>query len=186
MYEPTRELLAFGQVKQIGLLCLRLEALSNGSCFPGIDPNRPLGDMGDSDGSHNVWPYAPHSQPPTDRNWLVEKCVLRFPELLILVAREEATDNELVHILAQLVTRIQNAALVIAMEHVRRRLSGPQAYEAVETLISIVRPQHDTDSSEAAITSASVHGAALGAAHGAAAGAAHGRAVYETCLDNQR
>ena len=186
MYEPTRELLAFGQVKQIGLLCLRLEALSNGSCFPGIDPNRPLGDMGDSDGSHNVWPYAPHSQPPTDRNWLVEKCVLRFPELLILVAREEATDNELVHILAQLVTRIQNAALVIAMEHVRRRLSGPQAYEAVETLISIVRPQHDTDSSEAAIASASVHGAALGAAHGAAAGAAHGRAVYESCLDNQR
>ncbi|WFD39511.1 adenylate cyclase [Malassezia japonica] len=119
IYEPTMELLELDQVKQIGLLCLRLEALSTGMCFPGIDPLDP-----ERSDLHDIVRGHGHTAPPphADRSKVVERCLTRYPELLIIATREEATDTELMHILAQLVTRIHNSISTLAMQHVRAAL----------------------------------------------------------------
>ncbi|WFD07301.1 adenylate cyclase [Malassezia vespertilionis] len=100
MYVPTKELLELDQVKQLEMLCLRLEALSDGTCFPGIIPQ----DLQEQTSSGEI-----QTQAPTARNLIVEQCLARYPELLIIATREEATDAELIHVLAQLVTRINNS-----------------------------------------------------------------------------
>ena len=125
IYEPTMELLELDQVKQIGLLCLRLEALSTGMCFPGIDPLDP-----ERSDLHDIVRGHGHTTPPphADRSKVVERCLTRYPELLIIATREEATDTELMHVLAQLVTRIHNSISTLAMQHVRAALPEELQY----------------------------------------------------------
>ncbi|WFD32126.1 adenylate cyclase [Malassezia sp. CBS 17886] len=109
LYEPTQELLELEQVQQMGMLCLRLEALSNGICFPGIVP-----------------PHAACALARPERVRVVEHSLARWPELLIIAAREEATDSELLHVLAQLVTRIQNCASTLLLRTLEGGRDGQQ------------------------------------------------------------
>ncbi|WFD04586.1 adenylate cyclase [Malassezia obtusa] len=116
MYEPTLHLLDIEQVKQIGFLCLRLEALSSGVWLPGLQLH---------EGSHTLTTAQLRQPPPrAERNRVVERLVARHPELLIIATREEATDSELIHILAQLVTRIYNSITTLSVRHVYSSLHG--------------------------------------------------------------
>ena len=132
MFEPTQALLALGQIKQLGYLCLRLEALTNRRCFPGIYPADPLSRI-----VHEDMPTSRSEPvPSSDRSLLVQRFVTRMPELLAVDAREDATDAELVPILSQLTTRIRNAVNTLTVEYVRQTLGGPEAQRALQMLLT--------------------------------------------------
>lgn len=124
MYEPTKELLALTQVKQLGYVCLRLESLSNARCFPGIDPRDPWSDAV-YEGRHRPSQPVPSAQ----RSALVQSCVERAPEMLIIASREDATDAELFPILRQLVTRIRNSIHTITLQYAKRAPDTSQVLE---------------------------------------------------------
>ncbi|WFD18608.1 adenylate cyclase [Malassezia caprae] len=136
IFEPTQALLALGQIKQLGYLCLRLEALSNRRCFPGIAPADPL--------SRHVQQEIPTSNlgpvPCSDRSLLVQRCIHRMPELLAIEAREDATDAELVPILSQLITRIRNAVSSLTVDYARQAMGGLEAQRALQMLLADLDP----------------------------------------------
>ena len=129
MYEPTQELLALAQVKQLGYLCLRLESLSNQRCFPGIDPNDPW-----SNAVYEGRRKPTQPVPSSHRNALVESCIAQTPDMLIVASREDATDAELFPILRQLITRIRNSIHTIALDFARNSMHTPQAQQALSIL----------------------------------------------------
>lgn len=138
MFEPTQALLALGQVKELGYLCLRLEALTNRRCFPGISPADP------PSLSRHLQQETPTSLSGpvscSDRSHLVQRSVHRMPELLAIDAREDATDAELVPILTQLITRIRNAVNYLTIEYARQALGGPEAQRALQMLLADLDP----------------------------------------------
>ncbi|WFD44892.1 adenylate cyclase [Malassezia psittaci] len=105
-FEPTEHLLDIEQVKVLGILCLRLEALSGGACLPGLN-------VGESMLSTSVF-QSKLLPSHADRNHVVERLLVSHPELLIIASREEATDAELMHMFVQLVTRICNATATLS------------------------------------------------------------------------
>lgn len=116
MYEPTRHVLDIEQVKQLGIVCLRLEALSSGVCLPTVDIPEP------SEGHSLMQMRSVPSH--AERNRIVEQLIARNPELLIIAVREEATDAELMHVFLQLVTRICNSITALGVQHVYSALHG--------------------------------------------------------------
>lgn len=131
MYEPTQEVLSLGQIKQLGFLCLRLEALSNQRCFPGISPHDPWYEI---ESASKNQPTAP--VPGAKRCEIVERLVERAPELLIIASREDATDTELIPVLMQLITRIRNAVNSIALRLVQQSRGTPAEARALQLLLA--------------------------------------------------
>ena len=124
VFEPTVQLLDIDEVKQVGFLCLRLEALSAGAVFPGVYGERTdldaeeaemvtameRGPSHASDGAGSAAVSAVTGTPNAlARRKGVEASLAMRPELLIYVIRDDATDEELAGILEQLITRISNA-----------------------------------------------------------------------------
>ncbi|PWY99847.1 adenylate cyclase [Testicularia cyperi] len=138
VYEPTVQLLDIEEVKQIGMLCLRLEFLSNSTVFPGIFAAQD--EVGG--GSHPASPAGEVAQDPMDltvamrnpstltslshnaRRKGVEATLALHPELLIYSIRDDATDEELAGILEQLTTRIQNAISSLTLNLIRSKTQG--------------------------------------------------------------
>ncbi len=159
VYEPTVQLLDIEDVKQVGMLCLRLEYLSNSTVCPGI-----LAAQEDEEAEHRSQPSTPSGEAtrnPLDREVRVgeaeeggrrvlshqarrkgvEAMLNMRPELLIYSIRDDATDEELAGILEQLTTRIQNAVSSLTLDMVRSRMAaGGAAAEAsvLELLHSLV------------------------------------------------
>lgn len=130
MYEPTKELLSLDQIKQLGYLCLRLESLSNQRCFPGIDPKDPWSDPIYAGLRKPAGPV-----PRSHRNGLVQECVERAPEILIIATREDATDAELFPLLRQIITRIRNSIYTIAMHAAKNAESAHTAQHIFNALL---------------------------------------------------
>ncbi|WFD00834.1 adenylate cyclase [Malassezia yamatoensis] len=123
-FEPTEHLLDIEQVKLLGILCLRLEALSGGVCLPGLD-------VGESTLSTSVF-QSEQLPPHTERNRVVERLLVSHPELLIIASREEATDTELMHVFVQLVTRICNAIATLTIKFAQANM--PQELAQLQQL----------------------------------------------------
>ena len=137
VYEPTRQLVEVDQIRQLGLLCLRLEALSNGRCFPGI--SRPANRQSTADASTGAGAPGRVLLPREERNRVVEQALARNPELLLVLSgRDEATDSELVLRIAQLVTRVQNSASSIALRHLLTHDDMAYASRLLSTFHSLV------------------------------------------------
>ncbi|TKY86480.1 hypothetical protein EX895_004629 [Sporisorium graminicola] len=149
VYEPTVQLLDIEDVKQVGMLCLRLEYLSNSSVCPGIftaqdeaersKPSTPLDevarnpmDSGDlekpASGSGGASKKNNNNAVPLlslqARRKGVEAMLSMHPELLIYSIRDDATDEELAGILDQLTTRIQNAVSSLALNVLRQKTAN--------------------------------------------------------------
>lgn len=108
VFEPTIQLLDAHQVREIGLLCLRVEALSAGRPFPGI-----MGMPGEQARMRHV-----------------EDAVTDKPELLVCMIHDDASDEELALVLVQLTVRLSNAVAKMTLDVVVRnmpRLSEPVA-----------------------------------------------------------
>lgn len=132
VYEPTVQLLDIEDVKQVGMLCLRLEYLSNSTVCPGIfaakdeadrsQPSTPLDDNGRNpiDGHGTAVPLLSHQA----RRKGVEAMLTMHPELLIYSIRDDATDEELAGILDQLTTRIQNAVSSLMLNMLRDKTAN--------------------------------------------------------------
>ena len=120
VFEPTVQLLDIDEVKQIGLLCLRLEALSAGHVFPGVFERADakanqvqaecIAAMEKHPGSSAIGPNA------LARRKGIEAELAVHPELLIYVIRDDAPDDELAGILEQLITRITNAVSKLQLD----------------------------------------------------------------------
>ncbi len=119
VFEPTVQLLDIDEIKQVGLLCLRLEALSAGHVFPGV-----FEEISDDTAEATPVEGTPLASPPEKpatpsalaRRRGVEATLALRPELLIYVMREDAPDEELAGILDQLVTRICNAIATLQLD----------------------------------------------------------------------
>ena len=139
VYEPTMQLLDIEEVKQIGMLCLRLEALSNHSVFPGILPSKGSGSDGrgleqDANGESAALVPLSHNA----RRKAVEAALVERPELLIYAIRDDATDEELAGILEQLTTRIQNTVSTLAVDLVREQASDGLNASSLELLLRLL------------------------------------------------
>lgn len=124
VFEPTPSLLNIEEIKTLGMLCLRLEALSNAQLFPGVlsESSALLG--GDADkvpddtltsASAQVKDAATILHPAANRPRAMEKYLALKPELLIVSIRDDDPDDELATLLEQLVIRIRNALTAIAL-----------------------------------------------------------------------
>ncbi|CAO1626840.1 unnamed protein product [Sympodiomycopsis kandeliae] len=115
MFEPTPSLLDIEEMKTLGMICLRLESLSNAQLFPGIFET--AGDEassaveGPSTSSEAL--MTPRIASIPHRGKTVSKYLAMKPELLIMAIRDDAPDDELANTLEQLVVRICNALTVI-------------------------------------------------------------------------
>jgi adenylate cyclase len=107
VFEPTIQLLNIDEIRALGFICLRLEALAQGAVFKGIedivegDSSRPLV-IGDQQQPRNSLVAATS----TSRQMLMESYINRHPELSMYAIRDDATDNELHTVLKQLTGRI--------------------------------------------------------------------------------
>ncbi|SPO26130.1 probable Adenylate cyclase [Ustilago trichophora] len=166
VYEPTVQLLDIEDVKQVGMLCLRLEYLSNSTVCPGIfaaqneaersKPSTPSGETTrnpmDGDVSDHkqgtetaVAPVLSHQA----RRKGVEAMLSMHPELLIYGIRDDATDEELAGILDQLTTRIQNAVSSLMLNVLREKTANgtkelgadPSVLELLNSLLSQPPPR---------------------------------------------
>lgn len=115
VFEPTVQLLDIDEVKQIGMLCLRLEALSTSTVFPGV-VQQPDGGAsasalltGAASELTTAMERSSSMSPYSARRKGVEATLSLHPELLIYAIRDDATDEELIGILEQLITRIENS-----------------------------------------------------------------------------
>jgi adenylate cyclase len=157
VYEPTVQLLDIEDVKQVGMLCLRLEYLSNSTVCPGI-----LAAQEDEEAEHRSQPSTPSGEATRDpleremrvgeveegarrvlshqaRRKGVEAMLNMRPELLIYSIRDDATDEELAGILEQLTSRIQNAVSSLTLDMVRSRMAaGAADANVLELLNSLV------------------------------------------------
>ncbi|CDW99679.1 hypothetical protein [Sporisorium scitamineum] len=165
VYEPTVQLLDIEDVKQVGMLCLRLEYLSNSSVCPGIfaakdeaersKPSTPLDEVarnpldgGDLAVNTNAVPLLSLQA----RRKGVEAMLSMHPELLIYSIRDDATDEELVGILDQLTTRIQNAVSSLMLNVLREKTANgtkdlgadPSVLELLTSLLSQPPPRAST------------------------------------------
>lgn len=129
MFEPTQALLALHQVKQLGYLCLRLEALTNRRCFPGINPVDAFSRFVQED-----LPAAENAS--LERSAIVQRVVARMPELLAVESREDATDAELFPILNQIITRIRNAVSALTVDYARQSFGSPDSQRALQMLLT--------------------------------------------------
>ena len=164
VYEPTVQLLDIEDVKQVGMLCLRLEYLSNSSVCPGIfaaqdeaersKPSTPSGETtrnpmegeaGDKANLDSAVPVLSHQA----RRKGVEAMLSMHPELLIYSIRDDATDEELAGILDQLTTRIQNAVSSLMLNLLRDKTANgtkgldadPSVLELLHSLLSQPLPR---------------------------------------------
>ncbi len=156
VYEPTVQLLDIEDVKQVGMLCLRLESLSNSSVCPGVLATK----GGDASRSNPSTPLGEAIRNPMDgdlplllshqaRRKGVEAMLSMRPELLIYSIRDDATDEELAGILDQLTTRIQNAVSSLTLNVLREKTAGgskdigadPSVMELLQSLLSQPTPR---------------------------------------------
>lgn len=141
VFEPTPSLLDIDDIKALGMICLRLEALSNCQLFPGVLAGDDTGDAEGDDARSEAAASqradeiasVTHSlatstldaarrpqalvQPVASRMKAVEKYVALKPELLIVSIRDDAPDDELATLLEQLVVRIRNAMTTLTVRH---------------------------------------------------------------------
>ncbi|CBQ72433.1 Adenylate cyclase [Sporisorium reilianum SRZ2] len=174
VYEPTVQLLDIEDVKQVGMLCLRLEYLSNSSVCPGIfaakdeaersNPSTPLDEVarnpmdggGDVDKQVSLVSSSNSNVVPLlslqARRKGVEAMLSMHPELLIYSIRDDATDEELAGILDQLTTRIQNAVSSLALNVLREKTANgskdlgadPSVLDLLASLLSQPPPRAST------------------------------------------
>ena len=111
VFEPTVQLINIEDIRLLGYLCLRLEALAQGSVFKGIEDvvDGGLGRPKSAEvralmGSANKGIQAPSSS--STRIMVVENFINRHPELSMYAVRDDATDQELHTILKQLTGRV--------------------------------------------------------------------------------
>ncbi|KDN49231.1 hypothetical protein K437DRAFT_283773 [Tilletiaria anomala UBC 951] len=129
VFEPTVQLLDIDEVKQVGMLCLRLEALSAGHVFPGLyldSSSQPAPTAEESDAivtmeRNTTCTNATSSSTPGIPNAIarrkaVEATLAVHPELLIYAIRDDAPDEELAGILEQLIVRISNAVAKLQLD----------------------------------------------------------------------
>lgn len=134
VFEPMPSLLNIEEIKALGMVCLRLEALSNAQLFPGIlneaDPGQDDAASVASSSLNATTMAASSSQqrlalgagpgrlhPAAGRTRAMERYLALKPELLIVSIRDDAPDDELASLLEQLVVRIRNAMTTIALRH---------------------------------------------------------------------
>ncbi|KAJ9475071.1 Adenylate cyclase [Pseudozyma hubeiensis] len=147
VYEPTVQLLDIEDVKQVGMLCLRLEYLSNSSVCPGIfaakeeaersQPSTPLDDItrNPMEGDGAITSLLSHQA----RRKGVEAMLSMRPELLIYSIRDDATDEELAGILDQLTTRIQNAVSSLTLNVLREKTAnGTKDLDADPSVLALL------------------------------------------------
>ncbi|KAJ1024548.1 hypothetical protein NDA13_004479 [Ustilago tritici] len=161
VYEPTVQLLDIEDVKQVGMLCLRVEYLSNSTVCPGIfaaqddaersNPATPSGETtrnpmnsdsktisgeGGSKSKEADYHGTANSKLVLShqaRRKGVEAMLSMHPELLIYSIRDDATDEELAGILDQLTTRIQNAVSTLMVNVLREKTAnGSKALSAID------------------------------------------------------
>lgn len=128
LFEPTVQLLDAHQVRQIGLLCLRIEAVSTGQIFPGILA-----------GTH-----APTRPGESARMRHVDAAVTDKPEMLVCMIHDDASDEELAWVLAQLTVRLANAVAKMTFDVVVRsmpRAVPPPPATARTSGSSMIKPQ---------------------------------------------
>lgn len=145
VFEPMPSLLNIDEIKALGMVCLRLEALSNAQLFPGILTEASTSIAGHDDGasiasstlnapptSATTMATTPSAQqrlaltgpggagrvhPASSRTRAMERYLAVKPELLIVSIRDDAPDDELATLLEQLVVRIRNAMTTIVLRH---------------------------------------------------------------------
>lgn len=103
VFEPTVQLLDAAQVRQVGLLCLRIEALSAGHIFDALVADGAL-------------------VSPDLRSQHVSQAASAVPELLAVGVRDDAPDEELAIALVQLTVRLANAVGKMTLDSVIRAL----------------------------------------------------------------
>ncbi|CAO1612961.1 unnamed protein product [Parajaminaea phylloscopi] len=133
VFEPTPSLLNIDEIKALGMICLRLESLSNSRFFPGVlsemAANMLEGDAEDGRSEvatvRSTQQEDPQTvlQPAHSRARAVERYLALKPELLIISIRDDAPDDELATLLEQLVVRIRNALATITL---RQCVAGVQ------------------------------------------------------------
>ncbi|PWN22397.1 hypothetical protein BCV69DRAFT_245961 [Microstroma glucosiphilum] len=143
VFEPTLSLLSIEEIKALGVICLRLEALSNAQLCQALVIE------GAADGT-NAGPLivvaastALTLVPAASRQRTMEEYLAHHPELLSFAVRDDATDEELAAILQQLVTRTCNALTMIMIRlqvcAARRELPTVDA----QAILALVAPFRD-------------------------------------------
>lgn len=171
VFEPTPSLLDIEEIKALGMICLRLESLSNAKLFPGIFVESDAatsggGGEGDAGGAAAAGPSAVSPTPPsptsltttaaapsvlpttvlapaTSRQRAVEQYIGLKPELLIVSMRDDAPDDELANLLEQLVVRTCNALAVIMLRHQLTVRAGGTPGVSLEAIAALVGPLQD-------------------------------------------
>lgn len=152
VFEPTEHLLSVEDIKSLGYLCLRLEAIAQGQVHDGVsevvlaDKDAevvPRSSLDSHTSSHalstrRVSMSARMSTllpPPTSRQMAVEAHLNNHPELLLSGMRDDATDEELQVVLQELTGRICVALSSLALRKfvtrhssVRGQAAQPQAF----------------------------------------------------------
>lgn len=120
VFEPTMQLLNIDEIRALGFICLRLEALAQGSVFKGIE------DIveGDSSQQQRCSLLTVASGSSNSRQMVMESYINRHPELSMYAIRDDATDNELHTVLKQLTGRIW---VVLSNLALRKALSSGKA-----------------------------------------------------------
>jgi len=115
VFEPTIQLLNIDEIRTLGFICLRLEALAEGNVFKGIEEVAEGGDRArpTSAEARASMLYSPSlglvnnpTATSSSRAMVVEGYINRHPELSMYAIRDDATDEELHTILKQVIGRI--------------------------------------------------------------------------------
>ncbi|KAN0064637.1 cysteinyl-tRNA synthetase [Thecaphora frezii] len=138
VYEPTVKLLDVNEIKQVGILCLRLEFLASQIVFPalvmkangsGIDVRQSIQRPYDAAtiSAAAAASQEPGAAPslatvsPSARRKIVETVLEMNPEMMACNMRDDGTDQELYALLEQFTMRITNAISTLTLNLVRQR-----------------------------------------------------------------
>ncbi|CEH18216.1 adenylate cyclase [Ceraceosorus bombacis] len=156
VFEPTPQLLDIGEIRQLGMLCLRLEALSDGHVHHSIvseasDESGKLAieaaptaeTVSDSAlvpqaGSLDADKESMALMPVSGRRKALEMHLTLRPELLIYAIRDDAPDAELIGIMQQLTSRIVNALSTISLRHLAARRDANASLKDLSSLLALL------------------------------------------------
>lgn len=164
VFEPMPSLLNTEEIKALGMICLRLEALSNAQVHAGLladpisamnasssaadgDPSNTTGTDDEAATSGAIAATTPGASliAASSRPRAMEKHLAGRPETLLVAIRDDAPDDELANLMEQLVTRTCNA---LAMIMLRYQLAASAAGDtckpneaiSMEALASLLAP----------------------------------------------
>ncbi|PWN41371.1 PP2C-domain-containing protein [Ceraceosorus guamensis] len=156
VFEPTPQLLDIGEIRQLGMLCLRLEALSDGHVHHSIVSEASAesgvlaieaaptaetvsdGALVPQSGSLDADKGAMALLPVSGRRKALEMHLTLRPELLIYAIRDDAPDAELIGIMQQLTSRIVNALSTISLRHLAARRDANTSLKDLSSLLALL------------------------------------------------